>query len=253
MPPPTFSHQQRLATARTIFERLRACYGSDLLAVAIEGSVAKRIDGPYSDLELRAILRRDVDRWYAFFYQGLFCGVSYTSLAQAEIDARRIDYQWPVTFDRMVTRRVLYDPDGVFTHLAEVARAAERMAPWEELVRDAVTDMYEQVAKVFNALEAPQGSYEMGAVAAARNVAYWSALAVALYNRHRYRSIIRMYDEAISLPMKPYGYEHLLPPLLSVRSDMETLATNSWELWLAMRQWAEQLHIALDDDALQGL
>ncbi|MCL6601180.1 MAG: hypothetical protein K6T81_20970, partial [Alicyclobacillus macrosporangiidus] len=69
-----------------------------MAVVALEGSAAKGMDRPESDLELRAIFHGDVPHcWYAFFHHDLFVGISYTSLVAEEAKAREVTYTWPVT------------------------------------------------------------------------------------------------------------------------------------------------------------
>ncbi len=51
------NHQQRLKVLEELVPLVKKKFGDNLLAIAARGSVARNIDGPYSDIELFAFLR----------------------------------------------------------------------------------------------------------------------------------------------------------------------------------------------------
>ncbi len=247
--PPRFSHEQRLSVAQTLTARLRERYRERLVAVAVEGSTAKGLDRPESDLELHVILEGAAQRWYPFFFCGMFVGISYRSPEEEVARAQQVDYEWPVTSDALFTARVLYDPTGLYDRLRALARDAEREADFRALVREALADLYEQVLKVFTLRD---GEALAASVATAR-VAYWSAVAVALHHRHRYLSSRTMYEESFTLPDLPAGYEAAVRALLARPADLAAARAAVGGLWLAFREWAKGRGVTLDDDALAGL
>lgn len=85
--PKKFTTEDRLQTANNILEVLKERYKDSLIAVAIEGSTAKGLDAPESDLELRVLLSEDsgYDRWYAFFYEGMFVGISRRAIFEEKL------------------------------------------------------------------------------------------------------------------------------------------------------------------------
>ncbi|WP_029421577.1 kanamycin nucleotidyltransferase C-terminal domain-containing protein [Alicyclobacillus macrosporangiidus] len=248
--PKLFSTADRLTVASEVLARLQARYEDRLAAVALEGSTAKGMDRPESDLELRAIFHGDVPhRWYAFFHHGLFVGISYTSVAAEEAKAREVTYTWPVTGDAVWTARVLYDPADVYGLLRALAAEAEARADFTELAREALTDMYEHVYKVF----AAHPDDMMTVAAEARGIAYWAAMAVGLVNRHRYLSSRALYAESMTLPSRPAHYADALPELLSLATTADRVRHHVSLLWQSTRAWARELGIRLDDDDLAGV
>ncbi|MFD2640220.1 hypothetical protein [Piscibacillus salipiscarius] len=56
-----FTTEDRLRVANQILDVLKEKYKESLIAVAIEGSTAKGLDAPESDLELRVLLDTKYD------------------------------------------------------------------------------------------------------------------------------------------------------------------------------------------------
>jgi len=246
--PVPFTTEERLRAAERVLDHLRARHGSNLLAVAVEGSTAKGLDRPESDLELCVVLAGgEADRWYAAFHRGLFVGVSLVSPEEAEREAESVTYTWPVDGDRLWTARVLYDPMGLYVRLRALRVGAEAAADWARLAREALADMYEHVYKVF----AARPDRETQAYEAAQ-VAFWAADAVALVNRYRYLSSRTMFAESQRLRSLPEGYAAHLRGLLA-RPEGVGLERHAAGLWTACRAWAAALGIHLEDDDLRGL
>lgn len=91
--PNKFQTQDRYDIADEIFNKLLGKYGNNLISFAIEGSTAKGIDYPESDLELRIVVQGRDSGWYAFFYKGMFVGISFNSLEKIHSKAENIDYE----------------------------------------------------------------------------------------------------------------------------------------------------------------
>ncbi|GEM_PF-1803059 len=251
-PPPVFDHQTRLAVARHLCQRLRARYGDEVRAVFLVGSVAKGTDLPYSDLECDVITRTRPHRWHAFFYHGLFVGLSFQPWEAYRAECATVTYEWPLTQDAPWTALPLYDPDDLLGELRRLAEAALATADWPSLLAEALADLYEQVSKVLNATLADSPD-PLSALAAARQAAYWAAILVGLANRHRYQGARTMYRESLTLPRLPAGYADLLPRLLLGAADLSRLAEDVWRLWLACRALVAACGATLDDDSLARL
>lgn len=148
--PKSFSSKERWDIAYEILEKLKDTYKDELLSVAVEGSTAKGLDHPQSDLEFRVVLRREnYHRGHAFFYKGMFVGISYNSIDYIEEKAGEMDYEWPVKGDAVASSKVLYDPHDLYGFWRAEGEKAEEEADFRSLVRNALTDMYEHVYKVF--------------------------------------------------------------------------------------------------------
>jgi kanamycin nucleotidyltransferase len=247
--PPRFTTEERLRAADAVLARLRQRYGEALRTVVLEGSTAKGLDRPESDLELRAVVEGGPEhRWYPCFFRRLFVGVSVVTSARLLAEASEVTYTWPVEGDALFTGRVLHDPGDFYAHARAVARLAESRADFAGLAREAAADMYEHVYKVFTA----EGD---GATAAAeaRQVAFWAADTVGLVHRHRYLSSRTLFAESARLPDLPPGYAAHLEGLLSLRTDPAELRRHTGALWAGLEGWLAGRGVRLDDDDLAGL
>lgn len=235
--PPAFTAAEREAVVARVLAALRERYGERLRAVALEGSTAKGLAAPRSDVEFRVLLE-PVERrsWRTAFVDGMFVGLGFASPAQALRRARSVDYLWPVAGDVLVTSRVLYDPGGLYPGLRQAALRAEARADFASLVEDALADMYEHVLKLFSLADDA-----LALTAEAREVAFWAAIAVALGARHRYASSRTMYEESLCLGCTPPGFGVALPVLLSPTVDPAALRGAVGVLWPALRTWAAGL------------
>ncbi|MEK7540448.1 MAG: kanamycin nucleotidyltransferase C-terminal domain-containing protein [Patescibacteria group bacterium] len=52
------THADRISIAKSMVPGIKKMFGSNLVAIAVRGSTAKNTDGPYSDLELFAFIRK---------------------------------------------------------------------------------------------------------------------------------------------------------------------------------------------------
>jgi predicted nucleotidyltransferase len=132
----------RWQLADRIAEALRARHSADILAIGVYGSMAHGDDTDSSDIDLlvvtyrrgagpRPVLRR-VD--------GILVDLSVAAADDHLRQARTLAMSWPLTADRYVTTRPLYDQKAWFKALrdAHLGRLAEaRPAEFSALAREA--------------------------------------------------------------------------------------------------------------------
>lgn len=245
--PGKFTTEQRLAAAKAIAERLKDRYKEELIAVIVEGSTAKGLDLPESDLELSVVIKGGAERWYPFLFKGISVGIGYGN-PEAELEAAgEIDYYWPVTGDCYETAQVIYDPALFYPRLQERNRIAVTKADFQRFLREALADMYEYVLKLFTV------SNQLGAVSAASGAAYWAAMSVALANRYKFNSTRAMFEQSFNLQDLPQGYQEGMQELFSSGYDVARLRQTVGELWESFAVWAKAHGIVLDDDCLNGI
>ncbi|MFS1519610.1 hypothetical protein V1503_24595 [Bacillus sp. SCS-151] len=112
--PNKFKSQDRFQIAEEINNELLKKYKDNLISVAIEGSTAKGMDCPESDLELRVIVVGRESGWYPFFYKGMFVGISFSTIDKMKSKAKNIDYEWSVKSDSLFTCKIIYDPTNLY-------------------------------------------------------------------------------------------------------------------------------------------
>ncbi|WP_173915930.1 kanamycin nucleotidyltransferase C-terminal domain-containing protein [Halobacillus sp. Marseille-Q1614] len=247
--PNKFTNEDRLKTAYKILKNLKGRYKDSLISVAVEGSTAKGLDAPESDLELRVLLDKDFNyhRWYAFFYEGMFVGVSYNSVSRTLEASKVIDYEWSISGDNLETAEVIFDPHYIYDDLKVNNKFAEQNANFNELIVEAITDMYEHIYKVFTL----SSTNYIGITQEVTNIAYWSALTVGLANRYKYKSNKNMVEESFVLNNIPENYELNIRSLFlnAQLNDIQSAVSN---LWVTFDNWAyQEFGINLNDDKLQ--
>lgn len=216
-------------------------YKDNLISVAIEGSTAKGLDGPVSDLELRVVTKGRESTWDAFFYKGMFVGISFSTLEKIRSKAKSIDYEWSVKSDSFFTCKVLYDPTNLYEEIRQTAQKAEEQADFDILIKDAITDMYEHVYKVFALMDTDT----ILAAHESRQVAYWAVMSVGLKNKYKYLSSRTMYNESFELDSLPAEFEQKIRGLLSLNTDVQSLKKNVGGLWISILNWLEDFNINL--------
>lgn len=235
---PVFSREQRLAMAHRLVDELRAKYGDRLVAVRLEGSVAKGLDVPESDLEMTVILEGGAERWHAFLRDGMFIGLGYSSPEKEEAGNRELAAEWPVSGDTVVHSAALYDPRGLLATLREQRRQVEAAADYRPLVRGALADLHEYVLKLMS-LRTPR---PVEAAIFAGGLAYWALHTVGLANRHRYLSTRSMFEESCGLASLPAGYRDGLEALLRANGDLPAQQDATARLWSSFVAWARVEH-----------
>ncbi|ANC77296.1 hypothetical protein ABE65_010970 [Fictibacillus phosphorivorans] len=247
--PLEFTTDDRLHVANEILETLITKYGERLISVAIEGSTAKGIDRPQSDLELRVVVDSRESEWYPFFYNGMFVGISFNTIDKITSKARSMDYEWCVKGDVLFTCKILHDPTNLYESLKEIALNTESQTDFNVLMKDALADMYEHVYKIFTAKETDT----IVAAHGARQVAYWATMLVGLKNHHKFLSSRSMYEEAFKLPSLPDHYEMNIKEVLSLHTEVQKLKSFVGDLWSSTAEWAKFNGISLEEDRLSFL
>jgi kanamycin nucleotidyltransferase len=248
--PKSFSSEERWNVAAEVLAKLKDTYKESLLAVAVEGSTAKGSDRPQSDLEFLVVLNKEkYHRWHAFFYKGMFVGISYNSLDRIEEKAGELDYEWPVKGDAVATSKVLYDPHNLYGYLREEAEEAEKKADFTILIRDALTDMYEHVYKIFTLHEDEKIALRQEIAA----ISHWAVMSVGLANRHKFPSNKSMVEDSFLLKNFPSQYETLMKELILHPVTLPHACEIVSKLWTSFAAWGEKQGIDLHDDSLKEI
>ena len=258
--PQPWTHADRLALAEEISNRLREIHGETLLAVGLYGSTARGTDGPYSDIEMWCVLtalpsegerdRQNVsergDHYSHEWVHGPWKAEVDVYAADALLEkATHIDSEWPLKHGRFESVLPVYDPHAFFARL----RAAADSAPPEHF-RDAVRELvvgeiYEDVAKVRNAIAAGNHA-ALPQLALA--LATYGAYAIGLANRHRFSTGVRAFEEALTLPNRPLAYDRLARLALDgTLSDPTAISDAIERFWLDLVPWVERHGITISE------
>ena len=83
-----FSHEDRLKIAHHISDRVVQKYRNNVLAVYVCGSTSKKLDRPYSDLELIVVVRDQAEIAMKYYlYRGLIIQIEYLKSSKILSDA----------------------------------------------------------------------------------------------------------------------------------------------------------------------
>src|SRR5216683_355550 len=145
------THEQRVETGQRISVQILEKYKDQVLAIFITGSTAKALDRPYSDLEMTAIVKDNVEvptKYYV--YEGLLIQIDYRQESEFLKAAREPGRDWPLGADEPRNRIVLFDRDNWTSRLVEAVKQNDS-ADFTEALRFAALGMTESLAAVRNA------------------------------------------------------------------------------------------------------
>jgi kanamycin nucleotidyltransferase len=226
-------HTERMQRADEALKLLRRRYGTRLLAVGIYGSTAREEDGPFSDLELTAIIRgKGIDRRHEGIVHGLKYTVDVTTMDVIRRELTRLDIGWPLVAGIYLVARPLYDPTGVYPRIRQLYRRMIRRDFRPAVRKEFVTDFYERFCKFFNAAE-------RGDAAQIRYLAiylfYWLSPLMGLVNRLYLGGATYQPERILAMPgtLRSYrqlGHAILAGDLCDTRKIVRTVRTLYTEL-----------------------
>jgi kanamycin nucleotidyltransferase len=147
-----FTHEGRLRIARDISDRVVEKYGDDILAVYICGSTSKKLDRPYSDLELIVVVSDTAEISMKYYlHRGLIIQIEYLKSSKILHDAEQLTDNWPWEADQYRNRIALYERDRWFERLDEAVAKSEKRDS-VEAIRKSFMMMTESMAVLRNAV-----------------------------------------------------------------------------------------------------
>ena len=242
------THSERMVLAERISSRLFELHGQAVLAIGVYGSTARGQDGPYSDLEMMAIVRddeADTHEWTAGPWKA---EVNVRRLADALESAAALDDDWPLAQGEFAHVLALHDPGGFFPTLR--ARVFEHgAAEFEALMRDVIVgDILELVGKWRN-MQA-RGAFA-GLPSLAVKLVQHTAWLIGMANRALYSTSSEVFAEALQMPDRPEGFDALCAQVMhGDLRDPVSLIAHCESLWRGIVKWAEDHRIALVTDPL---
>jgi len=145
------SHEERVELGRKIASQIIDSYKDAVLAICIYGSVAKKLDRPYSDLEIFCVATDGLEvKNKRYVYDGLIVEIDYFQASNYLKEATRVGWDWPLGADQYRNRIVLFERDDWLKKLERAVAENER-ADFAEELRWATLTMTESLAAVRNA------------------------------------------------------------------------------------------------------
>ena len=243
--PQFYTHAERMKRVEEIAAQLRAHFGPRLLALGLYGSVARGTDGPYSDIELYAIVQGEgVDYAYEWSAGPWKAEVDVHSSDTLLAWAAELDGLWSLTHKSVLSVQPLHDPQGIFPQMAAAAMDHSDAEVDAALAECIVGDVYELVGKVRNAVVARRtASLALFTVELVR----YAAGLVGLAQRHLYPSAAEMLEDSLRLPDLPEGYPALCRLVITGRlDDPQEILARVDAYWAGVEAWAAQRGLVLE-------
>ncbi len=145
------SHEERVELGRRIASQIIETYKDAVLTVCIYASTAKKLDRPYSDLEILCVVTDSLKiENKRYIYDGLLLEIDYFQGSKFLEDATKVGWDWPLGADQYRNRIVLFERDNWLKKL-ENAVAENDKADFTKELRWAAMSMTESLATVRNA------------------------------------------------------------------------------------------------------
>ena len=202
-----FTHQERMRVARLISDRVVEKYGTDVLAGYVCGSTSKKLDRPFSDLELIVVVRDGIEIPMKYYiHKGLIIQVDYLQSSNILTAAERITDNWHMEVDQYRNRIALFERDRWFSSLDKVVTKNEKADP-REAIRKAFLMMTESRAFLKNAVLAKD---KIGVLSSGRTIAEDAARLVFLLNRTYVTTTSWFWRMAFHAHKKPKDFRALV-------------------------------------------
>lgn len=246
--PTAHTHEDRLALAKRITERLHEQHGAHLLAVGIYGSVARGEDGPFSDLEMMAILDEGESLTHEWASGAWKAEVNVLPLDEARTLASALEEEWALTQGQFVHVLPLQDVQSIFPDLKRRVFEHDEAA-FNDLLRAIIVgDILELVGKWRN-MRAQAHTEALSFIATM--LVLHTALLLGAAHRHVFSTATRLFSEALALPDLPEGFAPLCQRVMrGALHETQAVFEECEQLWAGIARWATQRHIALTSDPL---
>jgi hypothetical protein len=222
---PGRSHEERVAAAHRATAEAIAKHGADILAAGIYGTTAIGLDGPFSDLDMTFITRRDLGHESdVAMREGLLLNLDYQTWEESVAEARD-----PELAGTWADFAVLHDPDGLFPALRAMADALTGEDYARAFDRKVADDVATNLGKIRNAVVAADRASFLWACQA-----YSEAVcrAISLRNRRYVTGRARLREMTKRMPVVPPDYSSLIDTVSGVRPATDQEVYDATEaLW----------------------
>ena len=238
-----YTHEQRLEIARRISNLVLDKYGKDVLAVFVYGSTSKKLDRPYSDLELIVVTRDRVEiPMKSYLFNGLVINIEYLQSSRFLKGAEQFTKDWHWEADQYRNKIVLYERDHWFSELAAAIKRNERVNP-TEAIQKAFMMMTESMSSLKNEVIT---NNENGILMRGRTIAEDAARLVLLLNRKYVTTTSWFWKIAFDAPKRPNDFKKLVEKMSGF------IPTTAREVAAASERLYKEIY-ALVADYIQGI
>ena len=233
-----YTNEQRVEIARRISNRVLDKYGSDVLAVFVYGSTSKKLDRPFSDLELIVVVHDGIEiPMKSYLFNGLVLNIEYLQSSKFLNAAEHFTANWHWESDQYRNRIVLYEHGEWFRGLEEAVKKNEK-ADSTEAIRKSFMMMTESMAIFKNDLLADD---KIGILSRARVIADDAARIVLLFNRKYVITTSWFWKIVFDCKDKPKDFKKLIEKMCGFDS------TSQREAMAASERLYKEVHELVKD------
>lgn len=241
------THDERLAVAREVAEKILAKYGDRVTAIAVYGSVAKGEDKEHSDVDMWVATSDSVEDERFFVYKGLPISVAWTTEEARLHAARTVTPFWPLDADENRSCIVLYERGNFMQRLAEAVESLRE----DDFLRS-MTVLMSRTNETWNKM---RNAWESGdqyrLLVEARWLALESAMMLGLASRRYYKGGRGLYQMSKEMPKQPKDYAILLDVAGGfTTSDGKEVYKAAGTLWANLCEFVKAEGVGWDRDEL---
>ncbi len=242
------NHEERLEIAGQQCGRILDIYGESVLAVFIYGSTAKALDRPYSDLEMKCVVKDGFEIQTKYYlYRGLNIVLSYRQESAFLEAARKVTVNWPVEADMYRNRITLFERDG-WTKNLEKAVAQSETTDIAPAVRYAAVLMTNSLGNLRNALFSGDSR---GIVGQARAIARQAAHLVILLNHRYVTTSSQFWKQVFECPWQPQDFSLLVETAAGFApANQDEIVKAAERLYAQVLEMVESRGISIESDDL---
>ncbi len=242
------THEDRLALARDLAQRILRKYGDAVLGIALYGSVARGVDTTYSDIELRVItddsvVEHDVEYVHT---SGVKIEINYERAQNYLRRAASVDTEWPIWAAIYRQYLVLFEREDFFT---QAQRAIENIkdedfrAAQAQLIAE---DLYELVQKIRGAWAQ---KHEENLRWWAGRLLWFSVLWLGLANRQYFTTGSTVWEEVRRFSVLPKDFEYQVAVLAGFNPGTPSDVYRAVEdLWAEIQELAAAQGVVWQSD-----
>jgi kanamycin nucleotidyltransferase len=230
---------ERMQIAHSIAQQVIAKYGGNVRAIGIYGSLARKSDGPFSDIELKCVCHQ-LEHSYSYEWTAGDWKAE-VNFDQAEViieEAITVEEDWPLTNGKFFDLQPLYDPSGFFLELKDKAATVENARFKEAICKTIVEEMYEYMGKLRNI--AVQGPTTFLPILAMK-IAMTGAMIVGLHHRQCYTTSAQVLPEALAMDDQPHGLKALAEMVMTGNlTNPQQIIAACENFWQTLLQWTAE-------------
>ncbi|MFJ8091014.1 ANT(4')-I family aminoglycoside nucleotidyltransferase [Lysinibacillus sp. NPDC095746] len=235
--PENVTREKRVEIAYSIANQVLERYGSKVQAIGLYGSVARKTDGPFSDIEIKCILNAlDESFSYEWTAGDWKAEVNFDSAEDIIEEATAVDEEWPLTHGQFFNILPIYDPKDFFTELKVKASLVDSLMFKEAICRTLVEEMYEYMGKLRNIeVQGPKTFLPILAM----KIATTGAMILGLHHKRYFTTSAQVLPEALAFTDQPEGFDVLCELVMSGQlSNPQQIITVCENFWHALLTWS---------------